>query len=555
MFLVHGKFPVQFLLPLALCCLLVSPWARADLQGELLATVEHLFLDGDGQLSDGGTIYQPALIAKIYANGDYQPTWKDRDQAEEVLAILKGSHLDGLSPGDYHYGELMALWEERDTVFEDLDRRRARFDVLLTDGLLLYVRHLYEGKADPQQLDPSFNYSRRDFDPEEVAVNLRNTIAESSVHQVVDSARPDSAFYVQMRAALAYYRDLADRVAFRPLPGSPILKPGQSHANVSLLRKRLEDVGYLAGASERSDYYDATLATAMKQFQHDHGLDVDGIVGAQSFLQLNMSYEARVDSLRINMDRLRWVTQDISDDFIAVNVAGFELYYMRNDELVWETPVMTGTIEHQTPVFTEKLKYLEFNPTWTVPRSIIARSLFPKFKANPQYAVDNNYDLIDRKGNRADPHAINWAGHTPDNFPYSVVQQPGENNALGRVKFIFPNRYAVYLHDTPSRALFSRSARAFSSGCVRVKNPLEFAQVLLDDPQNWSLEQVEALVASRKPQQRIFMKRDVDIMLMYWTTSPTRGGKLQFHPDIYGKDPAALSALNASPRVIGFAGA
>jgi murein L,D-transpeptidase YcbB/YkuD len=291
------------------------------------------------------------------------------------------------------------------------------------------------------------------------------------------------------------------------------------------------------------------LAEAVRQFQHDHGIDVDGVVGKQSFDFLNMSHQKRVDSLRVNMDRLRWIARDVSDDYVVVNIAGFELYYIRNHDLVWETPVMTGTVRHQTPVFTKRLKYLEFNPTWTVPRSIIGRSLLPKFRANPQYVLDNDYVLYDRQGQAVDPHSIDWQAYNISNFPYRVGQQPGEKNALGRVKFIFPNEYAIYLHDTPSRALFYRNARAFSSGCVRVKNPLKFAEMLLDDPEEWPLDQVEALVASREPQQRVFMERDVDIMLMYWTTSPTSGGQLQFHSDVYGKDLAALADLDA-PQVV-----
>ena len=249
------------------------------------------------------------------------------------------------------------------------------------------------------------------------------------------------------------------------------------------------------------------------------------------------------------MDRLRWIYRDISDDVIVVNIAGFELYYLRDNALVWDTPVMTGTIQHQTPVFTERLKYLEFNPTWTVPRSIIRRSLLPKFSANPQYVVDNNYDLIDRDGQKIDPLAIDWSAYSSSSFPYGVVQQPGANNSLGRVKFIFPNRHAIYLHDTPSRALFSRSSRAFSAGCVRVKNPLQFAEILLDDPDKWSLQQIRDLVASGKPKERVYLTRNVDVMLMYWTTSPTSDGGVQFHPDVYNKDPAMLAALNAPPPI------
>jgi murein L,D-transpeptidase YcbB/YkuD len=262
-----------------------------------------------------------------------------------------------------------------------------------------------------------------------------------------------------------------------------------------LLRQRLRDLGYQVNADNGNPNYGPGLESAVRQFQADHGIDVDGVIGRQSYNFLNMSYRARVDSLRINMDRVRWISQSISDDYIVVNIAGFELYYHRGQEFQWETPVMTGTIQHQTPIFTAKLKYLEFNPIWTVPRSIIGRSLLPKFKANPQYVNDNNYHLYDRQGKLVDPMSIDWASSSISNFPYSVVQQPGDKNALGRVKFIFPNRHAVYLHDTPSRALFSRSARAFSSGCVRVKQPLEFASVLLNDPQRWSVEQVRDLFA------------------------------------------------------------
>ena len=249
------------------------------------------------------------------------------------------------------------------------------------------------------------------------------------------------------------------------------------------------------------------------------------------------------------MDRLRWISRDLSDDFVVVNIAGFELYYLQDKHLVWETPVMTGTVQHQTPIFTRRLKYVEFNPTWTVPRSIIGRSLLPKFKANPQYPEDNDYVLYDQQGEAVDPHSIDWQAATLSNFPYRVVQQPGEKNALGQIKFIFPNEYAIYLHDTPSRALFSRSARAFSSGCVRVKDPLKFAEILLDDPEEWSLANVEAMIASRKPQERVFLDRDVDVMLMYWTTGPSNSGQLKFYSDVYGLDEAALAALDA-PQVV-----
>jgi L,D-transpeptidase YcbB len=532
-----------------LLSLLAALPAQADLQDELRMITEHLLLDGGGHLPSGGVVYQPEIIEEYYFDSDYQPAWSDRVQVARVLDILAASELEGLNPNDYHYGTLRSMWDRQAQSWENPDRRRARFDVLLTDGVILYIRHLLQGKVDPKQMDGAFNYARLDFDPKQVSANLRRAIASDTIADIMQQAMPEQNFYQQMKVALAYYRDLHVQAPFQTIPETVVLKPGETHPNVIPLRQRLAQIGYQSQTAGDSRYFDDALVQSVKAFQRDHGLDVDGIVGRQSYAFLNMSWADRVDTLRINMDRLRWIAQDTSEDVIIVNIAGFELYYMRNNAVVWETPVMTGTIQHQTPIFTSRLKYIEFNPTWTVPRSIIGRSLFPKFKANPQYVIDNNYHLYDRQGRLADPHKIDWSAYNGRNFPYSVVQQPWEKNALGRVKFIFPNKHAIYLHDTPSRDLFSRSSRAFSSGCVRVKHPLEFAEILLDDPDNWSLQQVRGLVDSREPQRRVHLDRDVDVMLMYWTTSPTREGRLQFHNDVYSKDQSALAALNAPPRV------
>ena len=520
---------------------------QASLEDELRSITEHLVLDGDGQLPTGGIVYQPAIVEEFYFEDGYKPIWNDRAQALKVLEILASAAEDGLNPEDYHYSTLKRMLDQAGG--SSGDRARALFDVLLSDGVILYIRHLSQGKVDPRQMDPSFNYSRLEFEPKAVSAALRKAVNEDTIASIMEKARPQQQFYQQMKTALARYRDLAVSEDFVEVPDDVVLKPGSDHANVVPLRKRLAGTGHLDSAAESSTFFDKQLEEAVRRFQQDNDIDVDGVVGKQSYALLNMSWADRVDALRLNMDRLRWIYRDISDDLIVVNIAGFELYYLRNNELVWDSPVMTGTFEHQTPVFTERLKYLEFNPTWTVPRSIIRRSLFPKFSANPQYVLDQNYHLLDRDGQQADPLSMDWSAYSRSNFPYSVVQQPGELNALGRVKFIFPNRHAIYLHDTPSRALFARSSRAFSSGCVRVKNPLQFAEVLLDDPENWSLQQVRALVDSGKPKERVYLNREVDVMLMYWTTSPTADGGVQFHPDIYGKDPAMLAALNAAPSV------
>ena len=537
------------------CCLLLSFSARADLSAEILSINEHLFMDRQDQRAlNRGTVRSPEFVGIFYELIEYQPAWTDAEYVGEMITLLRDSHLEGLNPDDYHYGELRSLREEYRSDWADKDFLRAQFDVMLTDGILLYARHLLEGKIDPRTLDSSWNYSRRDFVPEAVAQSLVQAIEERKVAEVVEQLKPNVSFYQKMREELAYYRELADNRQFFVVPSNDVLKPGQTKRNVVLLRRRLKQLDYVSPGSPESEYFDAGLERAVREFQRDHAIDSDGIVGRQSFEFLNMSFAQRVDRLRINMDRIRWISLNLSDDFIVVNIAGYELHYMRDRELFWETDVMTGTIDTRTPIFQERLRYIEFNPTWTPPRSIINRSLFAKFKANPAYAVEKNYRFYNSAGREVDPHSINWGKYTGLTLPYRVVQMPGPYNAMGQVKFMFPNRHAVYMHDTPSKALFSRTSRAFSAGCIRVKNPLELARILLDDPELWSDRKIDQLLAAGKPKQVAHLNRDIDVLLMYWTVSPTTTGRMQFHPDIYQLDDAALVALDAPMGVIDIAG-
>ncbi len=539
---------------LLLSGLLLALPGQAEVSRALLDIHERLYLEQDGgAIFPDATVYEPTLVEAFYESRDFQPAWTDAEYAREMLQLLKSSEDEGLNPEDYHYGELLALREEYRKLWSDKDYLRAKAEVLLTDGILLYAKHLLQGKVDPRTLDSSWNYARRDVDPPAVARSLANPIATRQVAQVLEGLKVDTGFYTLMKQQLEHYRQLAANEQFSPIPEDVVLHPGDRHRNVALLRKRLKQMSYLEPNAPDTDVFDVSIEEAVRQLQRDHDLDADGVVGRQSYQVLNLSFRDKVDLLRINMDRLRWINQEVPDDYVVVNIAGYELYYMRNRQLQWETPVMVGTIDTRTPIFHARLRYLEFNPTWNTPRSLIRRSLFPKFKANPQYAIDKRYKLYDGKGGEVDPLSIDWNAYTARTFPYRVVQMPGPANAMGRVKFMFPNQHAVYLHDTPSRELFSRSQRAFSAGCIRVKNPLELARVLLDDPANWSADSIAALVDSGAPQQVASIKRKVDVLLMYWTVSPTSGGRIQFHHDIYQLDPAALAALDAPPRSSGYA--
>jgi murein L,D-transpeptidase YcbB/YkuD len=531
-----------------LLLVLVSVPLRAGVSSALLEINERFYQPGGGrEIFPGSTVHAPDLVSAFYQSNGYQPAWTDPDYVREMLDLLASARDEGLNPADYHHGELLELIEEYRKPWSDRDLLRARAEVLLTDGILLYARHLIQGKVDPRTLDESWNYTRRKFDPGETARDLSTAIAARQVAPRLEALKFDSPFYARMKSELRRYRELAATEQFSPVPDDKVLRLGDEHPNVIPLRRRLQAMGYLRGDAPSNASFDDAVKLAVMGLQRDHGLDVDGIAGAQSYFALNLSYQERVDKLRINLDRLRWISQDVSDDFVVVNIAGYELYYLRDREMVWQTPVMVGAINTRTPIFQRRLRYLEFNPTWNAPRSLVVRSLFGRFSADPQYVIDKKYRLYDGNGKAVDPLSLDWSAYNATSFPYRVVQMPGPDNAMGRVKFMFPNRHAVYLHDTPSRQLFSRSARAFSAGCIRVKNPLELARVLLDDPQQWSAESIQALVDSGDPQVVVQVERPVDVMLMYWTVSPESGEHIEFHPDVYQLDRAALAALDAPP--------
>ncbi len=533
---------------LALLCLLAAGHVAADVSQALLDIQERLQLEKSGRdIFAGASIYQPDFVNEFYELAGYQPVWTEAGYAMEMLELLRDSEREGLNPADYHYQTLLRLREQFDQPWSDRDQLRAQAEMLLTDGILLYATHLIQGKVDPRTLDDSWNYTRRDFDPLEVARVLLAAVRQRRVAEAMEALKPDLAFYRAMRDALGGYRERVASEPFVPVPEDTVLRRGDDHPNVVPLRRRLAQMGYLPAPVSDSTVFDPELEQAVRGLQRDNALDVDGVVGKQCFALMNLSFDERVDRLRINLDRVRWIAQDISDDFIVVNIAGYELYYIRDAEVRWTTPVMVGTIDTRTPIFRARLMYLEFNPTWNAPGSIVGRSLLPKFKADPRYVVEKGYRLYDRSGQQVDPLSLDWSRFSSQNFPYRVVQLPGPANAMGQVKFMFPNRHAVYLHDTPSRALFSRSERAFSAGCIRVKDPLELARLLLDDPQRWSAGQIRSLVESGTPRRNVQMEREVDVMLMYWTVSPAANQRLRFNRDIYGLDTAALQALDAPP--------
>jgi len=501
-----------------------------------------------GRLSVGEVdVASGDLLAEVYERRGFKPAWSGIGRMEALIELVRATALDGLDPEDYHLDDLERVHQMLVNGRELNAQERAALDIALTDSLIRLGYHQRFGKVNPYDLDPEWNFSRelRGRDP---ATVVQEAIDADSLTDFRDKVFPRVELYRRLQAFLAEYRRIADAGGWSPVPEGPTLRPGDSDERLQALMKRLAVTGDLQ-SDARTDVsvYGGELEAALKNFQERHGLDADGIVGPASLRALNVSVDDRIDQLRVNLERARWVLDNLEDDFIIVNIAGFRAYVFRGRKEEWSTRVMVGKTYRKTPVFRSTMKYVVFNPTWTVPYSIATKDLLPAIQRDPQYLTARNFIVKNRNGDIVDPASVDWASLSRRNFPYTLVQQPGTNNALGEIKFIFPNEYAVYLHDTPSKTLFSRSARTFSSGCVRVEHPFDFAEVLLG-PDGWDSERVQA-ERMRRETKSVFLSKPMPVLLLYWTTEVGADGQIRFYEDVYERDQAILDALNLPFRI------
>jgi murein L,D-transpeptidase YcbB/YkuD len=367
------------------------------------------------------------------------------------------------------------------------------------------------------------------------------------VTQLVEKLRPQSARYEQLRTALSKYRTYRLLGGWQPVLAGKTLETGMTGEHVLALRARLIASGDLSTQDMFLPTFDDAVAAGVKRFQQRHGLHADGRAGRRTLREMNIPVEARVDQIRANLERARWVLHDLPDTYIMVDIAGFNARFYRDDKLVWESRAQVGRPARESPVFRSKLKYLDINPTWTVPPTILDEDVLPEVRANPGYLAVRDMDVLDYKGKLVDPNTIDWDAYTGKNFPYLIRQQPGPKNALGRIKFMFPNRHSVYLHDTPSKSLFDKPERAFSSGCVRIERPYELAELLLADNDKWDHERLMNAINSYRT-RTVKLVEPVTIIMLYWTVAVNNDGSVHFSRDIYDRDTPIISGLNEGFR-------
>jgi murein L,D-transpeptidase YcbB/YkuD len=519
-------------------CLLLS--AEGGMLSDEIRNRTEQIRSGSSLTVEGETVSSVIVLPALYERRDFAPLWTEPMAIDQLFTAIDSIGTDGLDSRDYHPAVLNVLRQRLTDSAQNTPSLTADYDILLTDSLIRLGYHLLAGKVDPEKLDANWNMSQSIGDLDTI-LEMADAIETARVLQLLEQLRPQHPVYANLKDVLARYRAIQQQGGWKSVPNGPTLKRGDSDPRITDVRRRLAVSGELDESALPSKYFDDTLEQAVKAFQINHGLDPDSAVGPATLAAMNVPVEDRIDQIRVNLERARWVLHNLPEKFVLVDIAGFDVRLMRDGQTSWNTRAQVGRPFRKTPVFRDRISYLEVNPTWTVPPGILRKDILPSIRKDPDYLNRMDMQVLTVNGDPVDAAAIDWSLYPGNRFPYMIRQRPGPNNALGRIKFMFPNKHAVYLHDTPSRDLFGRSARAFSSGCIRVQHPFDFAVLLLDDP-DWTVQRLEEIVANRKT-TRVSLSNPVTVILLYWTVNTPDDETVIFKKDIYERDSAVLKGL------------
>lgn len=468
------------------------------------------------------------LLSDFYAQRDGHPAWRQPQQLEQLREQIALLADDGLQPLEYALPVLMS---------EGFGAQRGCADLLTSHSYLQALLHLRRGRLLQQQLEPLWQAAELTRpDPQLATLSLALLHLDAPAHAFA-SARPASPQYQRLRASYAQRRQQA-LPSWTTLAEGPLLRPQRSDPRLPALRERLSAEGYLANLSPDPDtLFDPATELALQRFQSDHGLQADGILGAASLAELNLSAQTRRDQLRANLERLRWLADAMHGSEVLINVAAAELQVLRQGQVLWRSRTQVGRPARQTPLLASRIARLTLNPTWTVPPTILREDKLPAIREDLAYLERNQMSVLDRDGNSLDPQTVDW--DNPGNI--LLRQAAGIHNPLGRVALRFANPFSVYLHDTPSQQLFAKAPRPFSSGCVRVEAVDTLLAWLLQPDE---LEGVQARIATGNTQE-YRLQRPAPLLIAYWTVEAGQDGQLRYAPDIYGWDARLIAALPA----------
>ncbi|NVJ85723.1 MAG: L,D-transpeptidase family protein [Algoriphagus sp.] len=497
----------------------------------------------------GRGIREVEFIKDFYSKRSFEPLWiNDGDLSElayELRYEIGQARYDGLNSLDYHLFLIQAFFESieanKKSGFEVPEEDLADLELFLSDAVIQFALHLDQGRINPRTLKQSWNIPKKvsTFDP---LIFLNKVEKSQELRPFLIELYPEFPIYTKGREVIRDLEEKMDQADFdwSELRSNKSLKVGDSHSLIPEIRRRLAFWDYWKGEDLDNKEYDSLLLESVLNYQEDKGLAVDGVLGKNTFAALNQSPQNLISQIAVNLERLRWLDDSkMKSKSILVNIPGYELVFWDKGETVFSSKVIVGEYKNQTPVFQASMSHLIFSPYWNVPESIVYKELIPSIRRNPNYLARNNMEVLSYSGKKVDPSTVNWKARS---IPYLIRQNPGPSNSLGLVKFMFPNPYNVYIHDTPAKHLFDRENRSLSHGCIRLARPLDFAKFLLKDQEEWTEEKIKEAM-SQDHEVRVELTTAIPVYVLYMTLWEDEFGNPQFRRDIYGRDPELLSRL------------
>jgi murein L,D-transpeptidase YcbB/YkuD len=510
---------------------------------------------------EGAMLAQKIDDMRFYEGRTFEPAWSgDGARAKDAKALMEGiegASAHGLDPADYHLAAIQGLGEQLQSVDAfQRDLLLAKRDMLLTDAFLKLAQHLDEGVANPFY---SGGNQRKPSSPTDRVAVLTGALASRSVKEALENLAPQTKEYANLQKALTWMQEEAARAQWPKVDDGKKIEPGDANPRVVQVRRRLEAEGFLKPApapvektraeiaaemqapalGSAEEGYDEQLEAAVKDFQSRYGLEADGVVGKRTILMMNRTPAWRVCQIKINLDRLRALKHVITTErYALVNVPDFSLTISEGGKPVNSMKVIVGRLDRKSPLMSDMIRFIVFSPKWHVPRSIAVKDKLPKIKKDPSFIRRQGmkmYTVGETGIEEVDAETIDWSEVDASNFSYRIVQAAGDANALGRVKFMFPNRHDVYLHDTPTKNLFSHDQRTDSSGCIRISDPVWLAQYLLKDKEDWTRERIDASMRRATPLQEDISEH-MPIHILYITAWADDAGIPVFRHDVYGYD-------------------
>ena len=484
-------------------------------------------------------------LSSFYAARWNQPYWMNEDGPKPIvsplLSALRHADLYALAPSDF--ASALKLedngWDETGPI------ELARSEITLMRAALLYARQASAGRIRPGSIARKITVKPKPRDP---AMVLDIMSTHENPVEYLRSLHPDTPEFKQLREAYLDYRNIVARGGWPVISRGKALKLGSTGKRVIALRKRLAATGDLpASEPTEKESFDEALRKAVMAAQTRYGIKPDGVAGSNTLRIFNIPAAKRLEQLRVNLERRRWLPRNLGYRHVIVNQAEFKLRVFENNKEIYQSRVVVGKPGHSTPEFSNSIKTVVFNPYWNVPRSIATKEILPILARNPGYLARKGMSLISSRGRTISPYGVNWDRVSRRSFNFRIRQRPGARNALGRIKFLFPNEHSVYMHDTPSKSLFKRDERAFSHGCVRVQDPVKFAEVLMQPQFGWSKNTIARKIAARR-NRAVRLKENIPVHLTYRTVWVDKNGKLNFRRDFYGRDKTLAAAMKRKDR-------